>query len=36
MRAIESLEQLEALYDARPGEAALRKVADRLTPLYRQ
>ena len=35
MRKIESIEALEALY-GQPGAAALRKVADRLTPLYRQ
>ena len=35
MGKIESIEALEALY-GQPGAAALRKVADRLTPLYRQ
>ena len=35
MRRIESIAALEALYGA-PGAPSLRKVADRLTPLYRQ
>ena len=35
MRRIESIEALEALYGT-PGEAALRKVARRLTPAYRR
>lgn len=35
MRKISSIEALEALYDA-PGEAALVKVAPRLTPAYRK
>jgi len=36
MRRIETVEALEALYAASPGEAALRKVATRLTPKYRE
>lgn len=32
---VDSIAALEALYDATPSEAALRKVADRLTPTYR-
>ncbi len=35
MAKIETIEALEALYGA-PSEAALRKVAKRLTPMYRQ
>ena len=34
MRKIDTIEALEALYDA-PHPAAIRKVARRLTPLYR-
>ena len=33
---IETVQELEALYTRAPSEAALRKVATRLTPLYRQ
>ncbi|MCG6904558.1 MAG: pyridoxamine 5'-phosphate oxidase family protein [Rhodobacter sp.] len=36
MPRIDTVAALEALYDAPPGEAALRKVATRLTPLYRK
>lgn len=35
MRRIETVDALEALYGT-PGEASLRKVSDRLTPLYRK
>ena len=35
MRRIESIAELEALYGT-PGQAALDKVADRLTPSYRR
>ncbi|MDJ0627933.1 MAG: pyridoxamine 5'-phosphate oxidase family protein [Rhodobacter sp.] len=36
MKPIETIADLEAVYDAPPVQASLDKVADRLTPLYRQ
>ncbi len=36
MQYIETMGELEAVYDAPPVKASLDKVADRLTPLYRQ
>ena len=33
---ITSIEALEALYDATPSDAAMRKVASALTPMYRK
>lgn len=33
---IDSIADLEALYETTPGEASMLKVADRLTPLYRK
>ncbi|MCP3971714.1 MAG: pyridoxamine 5'-phosphate oxidase family protein [Rhodobacteraceae bacterium] len=36
MKYVETIEALEALYDGQTSEAALRKVASSLTPLYRQ
>ncbi len=36
MKMIETMAELEAVYDAPPVQTSLDKVADRLTPLYRQ
>ncbi len=36
MKMIETMAELEAVYDAPPVKTSLDKVADRLTPLYRQ
>jgi len=36
MKVIDTIAELEALYDATPSEAAMRKVAPQLTPLYRK
>ena len=36
MSRIETIAQLEAIYDAKPSDAAIRKVATRMTPLYRK
>ncbi len=36
MKMIETMAELEAVYDAPPVKSSLDKVADRLTPLYRQ
>ncbi len=36
MKLIETMAELEAVYDAPPVKSSLDKVADRLTPLYRQ
>ncbi|KMW60001.1 Pyridoxamine 5'-phosphate oxidase family protein [Candidatus Rhodobacter oscarellae] len=36
MSKVETVEALEALYQAQPGEAALVKVARQMTPLYRK
>ena len=36
MSKVDTIEALEALYPRAPSDPAIRKVADRLTPLYRQ